>query len=347
MECVQRVSQAGIVGPKQAKKQVAGGIETPQKGNRNFKIPHAQSPRSQRAAKRSSRRDSSSPEGKPSNTFILPELTAAKELTPAKKFVQPRRVVVDASTSPSPKALNTFKAPLKCTDYNGLGTTDMQGLLEQVKESADAPLKIRTSDSSITESSLPSISRDAASSSSISSPPSSPGGFEAFVSKSSADSKELAVAVCPVCKEPVDCAFLEEFDRGKRLRSRDQLRFCKAHRARSARSEWSAKGYPDIDWQHFDRRMEKYHPMIDSILKGTRSSYYRNAFEQRINSKKFRTMKEAYQDSESMEGLSPGYYGSKGARAMYVAFPLFIGLLCTTTHEVALQSSTSVLIRTF
>ncbi|KAL8829450.1 MAG: hypothetical protein Q9191_002015 [Dirinaria sp. TL-2023a] len=288
----------------------------PQKSSGSFKIPPVQSLRSQRAARRSSRDDGFSPGGKPTNTFKLPELAAAEKLSPAKTFVQPRRAVVDTSTSPSSKALNTFKAPFRCTDYNDLGTADMQGLLEQVKGSTDAPLKIRTSDSSITESSMPSISRDAASSSSISSPPSSPGDFETFISKSSADGKELPVAVCPVCKEPVDCTFLEEFDGGKRLRSRDQLRFCKAHRARSARSEWSAKGYPEIDWQHFDRRMEKYHPVIDGILKGTRPSYSRNAFEQTINSKKFRTMKEAYQDSESMEGLSPGYYGSRGARAM-------------------------------
>lgn len=289
---------------------------SPQKSSGDFKKPPAQSPRSQRAARRSTRSDSPSPGVDPSRTFRPPKLAAAKELTPTKKFVRPQRVAVSTSISPSPKALKTFKAPLRSTDYNELGTADMQGLLEQVKESTEAPLKMRASESSITESSLPSVSRDAASSSSISSPPSSPGDFEAFVNKSSGDGKELPVAVCPVCKEPVDYAFLEEFDGGKRLRSRDQLRFCKAHRARSARSEWSTKGYPEIDWQHFDLRMEKYHPAIDGILKGTRSSYYRNAFEQRINSKKNRTMKEAYQDSESMEGLSPGYYGSKGARAM-------------------------------
>ena len=333
MPCVRKVKRLWINWVKQAKKQIVDQNETEQ-SNVGFKVPPMHSQRSQRAARRSSRGDSTSPGGGPAKTFIQPKVAAPNELTPVKKFVQPLQVSANTTTSPSPKTQNSFRAPLKCEDYNELGTADMQGLLGQVKEENDVPLKIRNSGSSITESSLPSALRDRASSSSISSAPSSPGGVEEAFSISSANGREPPSAVCPVCKEPVDFEFLEEFDGGKRLRSRDQLRFCKAHRARSARSEWSAKGFPEIDWQRFDERMKRYHPVIDDILKGTKSSYYRNALEQQIRSKKFRTMKEAYQDSESMEGLSPGYYGSKGARAMYV----FSRFLCCPFHDFHLIS---------
>ena len=110
-----------------------------------------------------------------------------------------------------------------------------------------------------------------------------------------------------------------EFKNGKRLRSRQQLRFCNAHKARSAKSEWAAKGYPEIQWSQFDRRLQTYHPVIDAILTGKKASFYRNAAEDRINQSNFTSIKKMYGDTASLEGLSPGYYGSRGARAMYVS----------------------------
>lgn len=126
-----------------------------------------------------------------------------------------------------------------------------------------------------------------------------------------------------MCKIPVDRAFLEEFNNGKPLRARQQTYFCKAHKIRIAEQEWKEKGYPKIDWANFDRRLEKLHPLIEDILAEKKPSYYRNAFEDRISRGQMKTLKATLFDSVTMEGVLPGYYGSRGARAMYVLSRVF------------------------
>lgn len=264
-----------------------------------------QSPRLLRTLTRSSGGADSSPQAKPATLLQNPSAGVDQGLFPARRIIKTDEELIDLMTPPGAKAQSMFRAPLQPRDGNGPGTADNGDLVEQETEERTASSKAKISDASITSSSFPSISYPSGSSPSPGSAPSSPGSLEATLE-----------TLCPVCKKVVDRSSLEEYNHGKRLRSRDQLRFCKTHRVQSAKSEWTESGFPAIDWQFFDERLKEYHPAIDEILKGVRRSYYRNAFKDMIKSKKFRTMREAYHDSESTESLSPGYYGSKGARAM-------------------------------
>lgn len=123
-------------------------------------------------------------------------------------------------------------------------------------------------------------------------------------------------ARCPLCNAIVDRSFLDEFADGRRLRIRQQARFCKAHKVRSASTEWKERGYPDINWPRLDQRVTKYHPVIDDILKAKKLSFYRNVFADSIKNGKNRTLHQTLMQGESIEGLSPGYYGSRGARIL-------------------------------
>ena len=218
-----------------------------------------------------------------------------------------------ASPQRGTRSLTSFRQPLALLETDEVGTDDMQGLLKNLKSKQYLPSKLPAS--STTDSSLLSISNGAASSSSLSSPADSPGV--------DCSNDEPAPALCPVCKIPVDRAFLEEFNNGKPLRARQQTYFCKAHKIRIAEQEWKEKGYPKIDWANFDRRLEKLHPLIEDILAEKKPSYYRNAFEDRISKGQMKTLKATLFDGVTMEGVLPGYYGSRGARAMYVFSRIF------------------------
>lgn len=146
------------------------------------------------------------------------------------------------------------------------------------------------------------------------------------------------MAKCPLCKDRVERSFLEGFENAKRLNMRQQARFCKAHRARTAEVEWEAKGYPKIDWEHFDRRLAKFHTDLENILRGKKPSYYQNAFENHLKSGQDRTLQQKYMGESAMDGLDPGYYGSKGAKLMYVFFSFAIRSTDSTSFPSDIQS---------
>ena len=123
-------------------------------------------------------------------------------------------------------------------------------------------------------------------------------------------------ARCPLCKDLVEKLFLDEFTGGKRMTIRQQAEFCKAHKIRSAQGLWRDRRYPDIEWSNFERKLTSLHPRLEELLQGNKQSYYRNALEDTVRSGKNRTLKQAMLQGEMMEGLSPGYYGSRGAKIM-------------------------------
>lgn len=277
-------------------------------------MPHP-SPRSQRAARRFSNGKEAPSSTEPTARFRTPLEASLAHISPlktAKTFIKPLATYVSGNSPVSVKAIKSFKSALAKPD--GVGTSDMPDLIAQTAEKGKlGNTRARPPELSATDSPFPSID-DASSSSALSTPPSSPG-----VELLEYLRKDSATAVCPVCKDQVDREFLEEFNNGKRLRSRQQLRFCRAHKARSARSEWTAKGFPEIDWSNFDQRLQEYHPIIDDIVKGTRSSFYRNAAEDRMNQSKAITVQHMWDDTAGVDGVSFGYYGSRGARLMYVS----------------------------
>ena len=123
-------------------------------------------------------------------------------------------------------------------------------------------------------------------------------------------------ARCPLCKESVEKSIFEETTGGNRMNIRQQAEFCKAHKIRSARGRWKERGYPDIDWRTFETKLKSLHPRLEKLLQGNTQSYYRNALEDTIRSGKNRTLKQALLQGEATECLSPGYYGSRGAKIM-------------------------------
>ena len=125
-------------------------------------------------------------------------------------------------------------------------------------------------------------------------------------------------AVCPMCKLPVDQSYLEGFTKvGTRMTLRQQAQFCKAHKERSAESEWAERGYPKIDWQQLDARIANFHPSMDDILSTRTFSFYRNAFEDSLKNGKNKTIQESLMRGDEVEGTLPGYYGGRGAKVMY------------------------------
>lgn len=271
------------------------------------------------------------------NGFKIPEqVPSPKPIStsehPPQKFIVP---LVLPETSPIPRATRgnkTFKKP------DTIITTDMKSLLETAQNRLNLPdVHHHPPTSSITASSLPSTFNDAASYCSLSSPPSSPPSspeIDASIQGLQFEKTNIPYlrepptrAKCPLCKESVERDFLEDFERGGTLNIRQQLRFCKAHRARTALSEWKARGYPEIDWQHLDKRLVRFHRELDDILQGKKTSFYRNAFEDHLRSGRNRTLQQTMMSGSSLEGLVPGYYGSRGAKVMY-EFPLpFVSIL--------------------
>lgn len=251
--------------------------------------------------------------------FKAPLKASLAQISPVKApitFTKPPDTCVGEMSPVSVKLFKSFKS--NSTKADGIAAGAVQDRIARTAKNRKlGNNRARHPGLSATRSSFPSIN-DASSSSALSTPPSSPG-----VENLEYVRKDSATAVCPVCKDQVDRDFLEEFNNGKRLRSRQQFRFCKAHKARSARSEWAARGFPEIDWSNFDRRLQKYHPIIDDIVKGTRSSFYRNAAEDRMNQMKVMTVQHMWDDTAGVDGVSSGYYGSRGARVMYVFPPSF------------------------
>ena len=126
-------------------------------------------------------------------------------------------------------------------------------------------------------------------------------------------------SICPFCKEPVDKDFLEErINVKERASIRQQAQFCKTHQKRAAEEEWKKLQYPTIHWPNLGNRLSQFHAPLDNILQQRRPSFYRNAFEDVVQSRKKKTLRQDVLTASRIEELSPGYYGSRGARVMCV-----------------------------
>jgi hypothetical protein len=113
-----------------------------------------------------------------------------------------------------------------------------------------------------------------------------------------------------MCFEQVDGDLLEKFTQGSRMTISQQQKFCRLHREKSAREHWDNKGYPNIDWHSLDSRIEEHYGVLREILEGG-ASHYGNLFSQRIRSGGNKTLFKS-----AAESLTPGYYGSRGLKAM-------------------------------
>ncbi|KAJ5934347.1 hypothetical protein N7466_003894 [Penicillium verhagenii] len=128
-------------------------------------------------------------------------------------------------------------------------------------------------------------------------------------------------ALCPMCKAEVDPELLRQFREQPNQRLRDQERFCTSHSQESATKEWEARGYPDIEWDTFEQRLDGHFPDLERFLNPEEPSYYRNILDSAHKAGKSLRLT---LDGDGIETISCGYYGSKGAQKMlYVVMDRF------------------------
>ena len=274
--------------------------------------------------RRSPRKSQGSSQNDAPQPFMMPSFLPSPEKFTAKPSPKVKSL---RSTDRKPPFTTSSAVPLPGQPGNDdlLGTEDLRKLVEGTKNKFKQPLGVQAPEptSSIATSSIQSMLIDLSDSeSSLSSP--------AALSELDASEEHLAfinsdipkyiaplVTRCPVCKEVVDQEFLDKFISGKRFRTLAQNRFHTAHKRQAAKANWQLNDYPEIDWKSIDERLSKFHDALENVIKGQTTSFYRNALEDRIKTGKHRTLTDVM-TSSGIEGLSPGYYGSRGARVMYV-----------------------------
>ena len=101
--------------------------------------------------------------------------------------------------------------------------------------------------------------------------------------------------------------------RRKRLSTRQQRAFCEAHKRKdkleAAKTEWALCGYPRIDWQNLDARLQTFSSALSGILNRTTTSFYLSELESDVAG----LVKPKFC---CMANTTAGYYGPRGQRVM-------------------------------
>jgi hypothetical protein len=124
-------------------------------------------------------------------------------------------------------------------------------------------------------------------------------------------------SLCPMCKTEVDPEVLALFQSQKKQRIREQQQFCQSHQLRTAAQQWDKLGYPTILWEDFESRMQDHFSDLEKLLVPDVSSYYRNMLDDVLKAGKAKNFR-LTMDCKSLEAITCGYYGAKGANKMYV-----------------------------
>lgn len=111
---------------------------------------------------------------------------------------------------------------------------------------------------------------------------------------------------CPMCRRSVDP---EELRKCGEMNTRQQEKFCRGHQKKDAEEEWSSRGYPEINWDILDSRISQHYTFIKNLINGA-DSHYKLLLDQTVKAGKDRTL------LKSETNLTPGYYGTRGLRAI-------------------------------
>ncbi|KAJ5636618.1 uncharacterized protein N7484_009931 [Penicillium longicatenatum] len=271
----------------------ARSITTPGKTARKSKTGSAQSSTKNGKSKK---RDSSS-ESEPEVGFKVPMHID----TPSPRKSKPSTNVKKGRPSPEfkmPPVLQPDPFPT-----SSLGTSSRDAQLNAYDLSSDSTLS--TPLSSPSSSIMEALQHEA--------------GFESDADRASPDPPHKAL--CPMCNAEVDPEILRQFQAQPNQRLREQQRFCTSHKQDTATKEWEAQGYPEINWDTFEQRLEKHFPDMDQYLDPQQPSYYRNILESAQQAGK--SLRLTLND-DGIETISCGYYGTKGAQKMlYVVMERF------------------------
>ncbi|KAL6229907.1 hypothetical protein BDW75DRAFT_84081 [Aspergillus navahoensis] len=121
--------------------------------------------------------------------------------------------------------------------------------------------------------------------------------------------------LCPMCRAPVSPGSLLVFRAQPSQRIRDQRKFCESHKISSAEQEWKNAGYPTIDWDEFDQRIESHFSEIEKLMVPDNSSYYRNYLKSMLKDGRAKNFALRF-EGDVLEALSCGYYGTRGSERM-------------------------------
>jgi hypothetical protein len=137
--------------------------------------------------------------------------------------------------------------------------------------------------------------------------------------------KYVATKTCDICGVSVPLLLKQEFEdrytHGKALDYKWQQRFCRHHKAETAREVWTERGYPQIRWESLGKRLQGHHDKLVAVLEGKTHSAYRDRLQKVVDSRATRSARTAYNksanagDDDGLE-IKPGYYGPRGEKAM-------------------------------
>ena len=223
---------------------------------------------------------------------------------------------VDLTGDGSSGAVDGFNAPASS------GTTDLStaSILVDLDLSSDSSSLSSLAESAILEGDDEDFLDDM---------PASSSSFSAFVGGNGRKKSKGNAVVCPMCSDPVPDAHeiesLPRLDLG-RLPLREQKRFCRMHKTHSAWQQWRRCGYPDIQWSDLSGRVDRLVPQLGDIVSGRKHSYYRQLLEDAVmaGGRRNQSAVQAFMVGELDEGLSPGYYGPRGAQILWVSHRLVI-----------------------
>jgi hypothetical protein len=125
--------------------------------------------------------------------------------------------------------------------------------------------------------------------------------------------EELEEPRCPMCGADVDRSTLECL--GPRANIRQQQAFCLGHKKKEAEALWIQRGYPNINWEHLSSKLINYSSNIKNLIDHPEKSHFRREMDKRVRKGKDRTMLQ-HMKNEGFEGISLGYYGTRGLKIL-------------------------------
>ncbi|CRL23737.1 unnamed protein product [Penicillium camemberti] len=162
--------------------------------------------------------------------------------------------------------------------------------------------------------------------------------LDQFTTKEKRQPSPPRQALCPICRKEVDWASLELFRAKPKQRIREQVMFCESHKMRSAMDLWRDRGYPEIDWDGFEERVQSYFPELEKLLVPGASSYYRNILSTSFAPGKARNFRVRVDDAKTLETMTCGYYGTRGATKILETiirrFSVIVRRLATTDEII-------------
>lgn len=138
--------------------------------------------------------------------------------------------------------------------------------------------------------------------------------------------EEKEGTTCPICRAPVKEDEYWDYWKGQEKTVKNQNKFCRAHKTKSAWEEYRSEGYPDITWNALPQRIKKRRMDLFKILSNDRPSIYRDRYEPialtgkaaAVPSRRKDLPEYVQQELESYalddQSTYPGYYGPHGRR---------------------------------